>query len=148
MSDFTEVLESNEPSQQNVPEVVKVLAIFSYIGNGFWILAFLVIYMMMRMNSNELAALMNINMASDYFVNIFLIVFILASILGGLCIYGAALMSKGLKKGFTFYAIGNGIWVLILLIGSLENGPLSNYIILLISAVFILVFGMQLKHLR
>ena len=148
MSDFSEILEMEEPKNQKTPEMVRVLAILSYIGNGFWILAFLAIVMVISSDASIFDELLGNRVDRNAVATIFTVALGIAFILGVLCIYGAYKMYRGFKSGFIFYAIGNSLWALLLLIGTINGGQNSNYLVLLISIGFIVGFGSQLKNLR
>lgn len=148
MEDFNEVLETQEASTKPVPEIVKVLAILSYIGNGFWILAFGWMYFYMSSNLALFEELVQGRIDTEVLTTVILTAFLVSLGLGILSIVGAAKMAKGKKNGFIFYAIGNGLWVALLLFGSLDNGQATNYILILVSVAFLVLFGSHLKNLN
>ena len=76
------------------------------------------------------------------------IAFLFLVALNGLAILGVTKMMKGKKGGFILYAIMNGIWALLILLGA-QNGenPAGSIIVGLVSVGFIVAFGMQMKNM-
>ena len=146
MSEFDEILESERIEKKQVPELVKVLSIISYVGNGFWALAFFIIMILVFSNNSVIDEMtqgrLDIGGMGGIIAGAFLFVIGMCAI----CIVGAYKMHQGKKNGFIYYAIGNSIWALLLFAGN--GGQITNIIIGLISVGFVLGFASKLKELR
>lgn len=138
MDEVLENIDENKP--QEVPQTVKVLSIFAYIGNGLWATIFLVVllWIAFAFNSFRLPGVRS----SDTGIICAALLFVTA--LCALSIVGAAKMAKGKKSGFYLYAIPNGIWSLMLFF----NLEPTNIVVSLVSISFISGFASQLKYLK
>jgi hypothetical protein len=142
MSDtIDDVLEdSNGP--KSVPQVVKTLAVFAYIGNAIWALLFLILVLALESMSGMLVNRMEApGLSTDQLMTYILIVCVVFVVVCLVSIIGAAKMTKGKKSGFYMYAGSNGLWTILLLLGGTPQGVVVG----LISLGFIVAFGMQLK---
>lgn len=146
MSDFDEILETEEDKvTQGVPELVKVLAILSYIGHGFLIIIMLVGMAFFASASNSsLGALMGAQM--NGMLGVIIVIFILFIGLSIISIIGAAKMQKGKKIGFVLFAIGSGLLGVFFLLSGAQQ--FTNLVLGFIIIGMVIAFGTQLKHLK
>jgi hypothetical protein len=137
-----EILEDKEVQKTEVPQAVKTLSIFAYIGNGFWGLIILILTILTLTSFDMIERLIGVGLGEQKGVLIFTFLVMLA-----LCIvpiFGCIKMSKGLKSGFYMYVAANGLWVLLNIIAATPQ----NIFVGLVSLGFIIGFGSQLKHLK
>lgn len=142
MEAIDDVLEdSNMP--QEVPSVVKTLAIFTYIGNGLLILLFLFVMAMIETFIGEFVnKVEGADIGTDTFITYFMVAcgFIILLCIGS--IIGAFQMTKGRKLGFYIYAALNAVWIVLLIYG----GEPQGLAMAAISIGFLIGFGTQLKN--
>jgi len=69
-------------------------------------------------------------------------------ILFGLSLWGAILMIRLRKAGFILYVIPNGLLLIVQIIFLFLAPNLSNIFFFLVSAVFIVLYGMHLKYMK
>ena len=144
MEEFDEVLESTE-RETKVPNVVKTLAIISYVGNSLYGLLFLaMVFLVETFKSMFVNKIENADLNTDQLMNIFVIVFVGIILSCIACIIGAFQMTKGRRWGFFLYAVANGLWAALLLYG----GTLQGVVVGLSSIAFIVVFGANLKYMK
>jgi magnesium-transporting ATPase (P-type) len=136
-----DVLEDGN-APKSVPQIVKTLAIFSYIGNAIWALLFVIVVLAIEsMMSQFINRLDAPGMSTDQLMTFMVIVCLVILLMCIVSIIGTVRMTRGKKSGFYMYAIANGIWVILLLMGGTPQGIVVG----LISLGFIIGFGMQLK---
>ena len=141
---FDEVLEESA-QPKGVPTIVKTLAIISYVGNTLWALLFLIVALALNSFKSMLVNRLDAPaMSTDQLMNYILIASIVIVLICIVSIIGAAKMTKGSKTGFYLYAVANGLWTVILLLGGTPQGIVCG----LISLGFIVGFGMQLKNFK
>lgn len=138
MEDTLENLNAEKPT---VPQAVKTLSIFAYIGNGFWGLVILIVILWALAASASFERIMNLQVLEP---GALLAGGLIAVVLCALPIFGAAMMTKGKKSGFWLYAVSNGLWVLL----NFASGVPQNIFVGAISLGFIIGFATQLKNLR
>jgi hypothetical protein len=144
MEAIDDVLEDSNQPQGTVPSIVKTLAIFVYVGNGLLILLFLFVLAMLETFMNEFANKMpTADMSTDMFMNIMLAACVIVVIFCIACVVGVFQMTKGKRWGFYLYAVFNGLWVIMQIMG----GTPQNFAMAAISLGFLIGLGAQLKHL-
>ena len=95
MEEFDEVLEDTGAPVE-VPNVVKTLAIISYVGNGLYGLLFLaVVFLLESFKSMFVNNIENADLNTDQLMNLLVIVFIGVVLSCIACIIGAFQMTKG-----------------------------------------------------
>ena len=145
------------------PQFLKVLCILSYIGSGAWALLSLIgifasgmimsVFMgsamakvdTSSMSAEEAEAMEKISsagggmmsMLSSYIV----VIFIISLIFAGLSLFGVIKMGKLKKSGFWIYAGVNGLLAVLGLIG-------GSVFTALIGIAFIIMYGLNLKHMK
>ena len=146
MSDFDEILETEEDQITGViPELVKVLAILSYIGHGFLIIIMLIgMAFFASASSSNLGGIMGAQM--NGMIGVIIVIFILFIGLSIMSIIGAVKMQKGKKIGFVLFAIGSGLLGVVFLLSGAEQ--FINLVLGLIMIGLVVAFGTQLKYLK
>lgn len=140
-----EVIEDiNDNKVQEIPQAVKVLAILTYVGNGLILLALLFFAAFFSSVGARFGAFRAIGGEMGIIVAVFLFVALLC--VGA--IVGAIKMHKGQKSGFTIYAISNGIYIALALIGLVNNPQPNNFVGPLITIGFFIGFYNNLKYLK
>ena len=143
MTEFNDDVLEGTVEIKTVPQVVKTLAILSYVGNGLWTLLLLIMAFALNAFMGELVNRLDApTMSTDQLMTLIMIGCLVLAVFCILSIVGAAMMTKGKKSGFVLYAIGNGIWTLLMIMGGTPQGIVFG----VISLGFILGFGMQLKN--
>ncbi|MBL7900231.1 MAG: hypothetical protein JNJ99_16970 [Crocinitomicaceae bacterium] len=137
-----EVLEDKEVQKTVVPQAVKTLSIFAYIGNGFWGLVIFILMILTMTSIDTIERIVGGSLGEQKGVLIVTFLIMLATCV--LPIIGCIKMSKGYKTGFYMYVAANGIWTLLNIIAATPQ----NIFVGLISLGFIIGFGSQLKHLK
>lgn len=135
-----ESLESPDEKPAGVPQVVKILAILTYVGNGLWALIFLGVFFWFMADSDAVAAELKLKDLPMGPVAIFILILELMFLF---CILGAYSMASGRRAGFWIYLVGNAIWILL----NILPGQVENFIVALISMGFTIGFIVQLKKL-
>ena len=141
---------SIDDKSHGIPSAVNVSLIFSFIGNGLWGLLFLLILGITLSSPDELLNALKESdpaefksMGSEIFQLIYLF-FGGGLLLCILSIVGAIMLFKANKKGMILFAIGNGLWGIVL-IGS---GTIFLVLSGLISVLLIFIIGRKLKELN
>ncbi|MBA2610632.1 MAG: hypothetical protein H0U95_01585 [Bacteroidetes bacterium] len=144
------------------PQFLKVLCILSYIGSGLWALISLIgifasgMIMGMFMGgashvdtssmTPEQADAMEkmasagggmMGMLSSYIT----IIFVISLVFAALSLWGVMKMGKLQKGGFWIYAIVNGIFAVLGLLG-------GGFVGAIIGIAFIVMYGLNLKHMK
>lgn len=131
-----------------VPERVKTLTIFTFIGSGLWFL-FLVAFMasidmiLEEIPQKDLARIQEEINLDDLRLYI-RVAFAFFALLCVLCFIGALLMRKMKKVGFVLYAIGSGLFGLLMLLGLNPIGIITG----LTSIIFIVLYARDLKLMK
>lgn len=137
-----DVLEDGTQSG-GVPQIVKTLAIISYVGNALWAVLFLIVALAINSFKGMFVnRLQGAAMSTDQLMTYVLVACLIIIATCVISIMGAAKMTKGKKGGFYMYAVANGIWTILLIMGGTPQGIVCG----LISLGFIVAFGMQLKN--
>lgn len=79
--------------------------------------------------------------------SIIMVFFFVIFIFNGLSLFGAIKMFKLKKSGFIMYAISNGIMALVLIYSVIIAFTPIAVIYLLISLLFLVLYGLNLKHM-
>ncbi|MBK6953330.1 MAG: hypothetical protein IPO32_17120 [Crocinitomicaceae bacterium] len=141
-----ESLENIEIQPTKVPQAVKTLAIFAYIGNAFWAIMLVVVLVWALVAIESFGRFITQSSTERlYFEPVGLIVGMLVGLV--ICIVpiiGAAMMSKGKKTGFWLYLIPSLVWIIL----NFASGQTANIIVALITVGFTVGFATQLKHLK
>ena len=147
LDDILDESSSNEPKQ--VPEGVKILSIFSIIGNSLWIFIILIAMLYVMFVGSLVDSLLP--GSTD---GIMAVLALLMLLIAGLHIAGliaAINMRRGKKGAFILYAIVTGIWVALLVLGALSptnNQNVNfNWFSAAVSLGFIVGFGLQMKNM-
>jgi len=164
-----DVLNFDENSKPKLPAGLNVLTILSFIGCAFQLIVSLYSFFSAKtsydgleklteqMNSENMPGWVKsmmgdpermVKMITKGYENRIPIV-LLSLVATALCFYGAMQMRKLKKQGFTFYTIGELLPFLtqILFIGVFSLSGFAMYFGIAISALFILLYSMQRKHL-
>lgn len=143
---MNESLENLEVKPTEVPQAVKTLAIFAYIGNAFWGIVIAVIMMWALTAAESFSRFMEQGTGERLYIDPMgiLVGMIVGLIICILPIFGAAMMSKGKKSGFWLYLIPSLLWVIL----NISSGDTPNIVIGLITVGFIVGFATQLKALK
>ena len=142
-----EIIDQSAGQNQEVPQSVKTLSILSIIGSSLWGLIVLIVMFWMINAASSLSSMLPIADPSGAVV-VLVIVFLIMIGLNVGTLIGAVKMMKGKKKAFTLYAICNGIWALLILLGAMNNpNPTGSIVVGLVSIGFIVAFGMQMKKM-
>jgi hypothetical protein len=141
-----ESLENIEITPVVVPQTVRTLAIFTYIGNA--LCALIILIVLMWALSSPVSFSSYITQGSTerlYFDPMGVVIGVLVTIVVcALPIAGAAMMAKGKKTGFWIYLIPNLIWIII----NFTSGESTNIFFGFITIGFAIGFATQLKHLK
>lgn len=139
--------QSSEGGNQEVPQAVKTLGILSIIGSSLWGLLVLILMFWFLSASSSMGRMLPIADPGGMMAAL-IIAFLILVAINALAILGVTKMMKGKKGGFILYAIMNGLWALLILMGA-SNGenPAMSIIIGLVSVGFIIAFGMQMKNM-
>ncbi|MBK9192260.1 MAG: hypothetical protein IPM77_12545 [Crocinitomicaceae bacterium] len=137
-----EVLEDKEVQKTAVPQVVKTLSIFAYIGNGFWGLVIFILMILAMTSIDTIERIVGGSLGEQK--GVLIVTFLIMLAICILPIFGCIKMAKGFKSGFYMYAAANGIWVLLNIFAATPQ----NIFVGLVSLGFIIGFGSQLKHLK
>ena len=149
------------PLQTNqLPQGINVLTILSFIGSGFQILGalfnfFLLPFAVKTMKEGpqpqDQPALKPfsgfLKMSNEATLKQYeyrYVLFILALVCAGLCIYGAVQMRKRKKSGFVIYSVGE---LLLPLATIVLIGFFSASLSIVIAVLFVILFAVQRKHL-
>lgn len=124
----------------------NTLTILSYIGNAILALLFMILLIGCITNGTNFENSKAFSGLFGGLLGVFAIMSILVIVTCWLCINGVAKMKKGKRRGFMFYLIGNGLWVLLLIYGGSE-GSLPFLICALISIGFIVFYAMKLPKM-
>src|SRR5690606_23733565 len=131
------------------PQAVKTLAILSIVGSSIWGLLMFIGMLWMIFVVDTFSNLIPGASSKEAVAGI-TIAFILLIGLNVLGLVGAVKMMGGKKSGFILYAIGTGLWVLLMLfIGgrSPEAGGILYLVSGLASIGFIIAFGVKMKEM-
>ena len=135
-----EVLDGHIEQDYETPVVVKVLAISSIVANSLVGLALICMFFLFPYLKEDMS-----RMGEEYMALIYYSLCSFMLILQILGFIGVLKMLNGKRSGFTLYAIGTGIWVLLLFAGYQQW---INILFAMVSIGFIVSFGLQLKSMR
>lgn len=130
-----------KPQEEGRPTFLTVLCILTFIGSGLSALFLLIGLVAAGAISETLSSIPGMGDIGGFGTGYFLIVLVLA--LGSL--YGAIMMWKLKKMGFYLYSGANAIALFIPMI--MASGKFSIFG-LVITALFIFLYGLNLKHLK
>lgn len=146
MSELNEIPDTPEIESEGTNSLVKVLSILSFVGNGFWLLASLIVLVMVFANVGDFVELLPTNDSGDAFIGILAFSLLVVMALCIISFIGASKMYKGEKSGFRYYLIGEGLWATLIFLGN--NGVFAYILLGIISVGFIIGFYTQLKSLN
>ena len=148
---------------KKMPEMINVLSILTFIGSGLGIIGAFWTFAKARASYEALSSV-NLDQLPDWAKRISgsdpletarkalenrFPILILSLLSCGLCIYGAIQMRQLKKSGFTIYAIGELLPVIITIIfigsGATGIGAIFGYCIYIL---FIVLYASQLKYLK
>jgi len=164
-----DVLNMDENNKPKLPSGLNVLTILTFIGSALQLLSSLwgfisakksydgIDKLREQMNSENMPAWVK-SMMGDPDKMIAMItksyenrlpILLLSLVAAGLCFYGALQMRQLKKQGFLFYTIGELLPFLtqFLFIGAFAFTGFVMYFFIALSALFILLYSMQRKHL-
>jgi len=125
MDDILENIDDNE--SEELPQQFKTLSIISHIGNAIWGLLMLITLMALMSAGNELLDEMFKGQRYDPELKKYLMIILLVMLgLIILSVVGVVQMKKRKKSGFILYAVTNGIWALLLLVGTTTLGIIGG----------------------
>jgi len=135
-------------NQEEVPQAVKVLSILSIVGSSLWgLLLLILMFMFLGAGGSSFGGLFALGAGG--MVAILVVVFLIMLGLNVGTLIAAIKMMNGSKKAFILYAICNGIWALLVLLGASNNpNPTGSILVGLVSAGFIVALGMQMKNMK
>ena len=142
-----EILEEQNAPQET-PQIVKFLAIFSYIGNGLWGLFLLLMIATLSSYESMFSGLLPGGAGSSEMASFMMMIKVILGLFIVTCIVsiiGTVKMGQGKRSGFFMYAIANGIWGLLFAYSGVTGGGMEALVIGLASIGFIVGFGSQLK---
>lgn len=118
-----ETLDQNNMGSEPKPANFNILSVLSYLGNLFWIALIMYYYTIM----NEVLSLIPIpdGVAAAQVEQIFLMLFGILIFTCMLSLIGVILMNKRKKVGFFIYAVGNGLFGLLMFVGGTSGSPMS-----------------------
>jgi hypothetical protein len=143
-----EIIDQSPAQNQEAPQAVKTLAILSIVGSSLWGLIILILmFMFLGAGAGSFGGMFA--MGAGGMIAVLIIILLLMIGLNVGTLIASVKMMKGNKKAFTLYAVCNGIWALLILLGAMNNpNPLGSILVGLISAGFIVAFGMQMKNMN
>lgn len=141
-----ETLDHENKQEEPRPQSFFTLMVLSIIGNGLWILLFVVAFGMLDEVLVELQKSYLFDDVSEA-RRILAIVFSIIILLCVGCIVGHVLMYQRKRAGFWIYAVCNGLFALLVL-SNLGNGNIQPIFVGLISVGFIIGFSRHLKWMR
>lgn len=130
-----------KPQQEGRPTFLTVLCILTFIGSGLSALFLLIGLVFAGAASGMLSSIPGIGDIGGLGTGYFLIVLVLALA----SLYGAIMMWKLKKLGFYLYSGANVIVLFVPLV--MASGKFSIFG-LVITALFIFLYGLNLKHLK
>ncbi|NOQ73334.1 MAG: hypothetical protein GQ574_15115 [Crocinitomix sp.] len=124
-----------------------VMSVLSYIGNGIWALLFMILLIACITNGTSMQNSGTFDGLFGGMIGVFAAMSALVIIMCWLCISGVAKMKKGNRRGFMFYLIGNGLWIMLLIYAGREGNVtfLSGAVI---SIVFVTFYAMNLPKMK
>jgi|GEM_PF-1188516 len=163
-------MEQTNNAAPAAPSNLKTLSILSYIGSGFWALISILFIVasgwimgmlgmgmsrasetmeamegMEGVDAAEMAAAQSaVGGAMAMGTGLLIGVGVFLLLLQVLSIWGVVKMNKLQKGGFWMYAIGNGIFGILCILGMTLFGIVTG----LVCILFIVLFGMNLKYMR
>jgi hypothetical protein len=123
-----------------------VMSVLSYIGNGLWALLFMIFLIGCIINGKDMVNGGSFEALFGGMLGVFALMSALIVILCWLCISGVSKMKKGIRKGFIFYLIGNGLWSVLLIYGG-RDGTVYMLGGALVSIIFIGFYAMKLPKM-
>jgi uncharacterized protein YacL len=143
---MNESLENIDVKPTEVPQALKTLAIFAYIGNAFWAIAIVIVLMWALIAAESFGRFISQGSTDRLYIDPMGIVIgiIVGLVICILPIIGAAMMTKGKKSGFWLYLIPSILWIIL----NFSSGQTPNMWMSLITVGFIIGFASQLKHLN
>ncbi len=140
-----ESLENIEIKPVVVPQAVKTLAIFAYIGNAFWAIAIVAVLMWALVDAESFGRAITQNSSERIYIEPMgiLVGMIVGIVICVLPIVGAAMMSKGKKSGFWLYLIPSILWIIL----NFASAEIPNMWLAIFTLGFVIGFATQVKHL-
>lgn len=143
-----ETLDQFTEQKKEKPGGMTPITILSYIGNTLWIILFAIYFAIFE----QFIDMLNLPSDVDLDKIIMLVrgVFLFLILVCIVSVFGVVQMNRGKKSGFTLYAVSNGIFGLLLIIGSFNNdqNPAFGIIVGGLSLAFIFFFSKHLKWMR
>ncbi|HVS97652.1 MAG TPA: hypothetical protein VHE54_14260 [Puia sp.] len=151
---------------RKLPDMLNVLTILTFIGCGIGLIASIIYFFNAQsLYDSAVAAQDRMDRAPDWVKNLQgpdpigtarrtldnkLPILLLGLVATGLCLYGAILMRKWKKNGFTIYTIGELLPLLTgyLFIGASTLTGFRGVMAFFFTGLFIILYATQLKHLR
>lgn len=130
-----------KPQEEGRPTFLTVLCILTFIGSGLSALVLLIGLVFTGAASSMLGSIPGMGDIAGLGTGYFLIMLVLAAA----SLYGAIMMWKLKKMGFYLYSGAN---VLVLIVPLIMATSSFSYFGLFITALFIILYGLNLKHLK
>ena len=122
---------------------LKVVALLSYLANGFWALMFLLLFLGCIINAGKVEEVVQMDGVFEGLIYVMAGISIVMVMISILCIYGLSELVKGNKSGTRIYLICNSIWVLFVFYAS--AGSFVYITLGLVSVIFMLIIMMLSK---
>jgi hypothetical protein len=145
---------ADNQGQEAAVKQLKTLAILTYVGSALWIIMFLIVLMAVETYFGTASKAVDtygdsraeeVMDEASGFMNIIRLVIVA---LMGICVLsmiGAYKMTKLQHTGFVLYAIGTGIFALLLLVGAVQGQGEANmvipYLTVALSGMFIYLYS-------
>ena len=130
-----------KPQEEGRPTFLTVLCILTFIGSGLSTLAYLILLVAAGAASGFLSSIPGMGDIGGLGSGYFLIILVLALA----SLYGAIMMWKLKKMGFYLYSGANVIAFIVPLVMASAD---FSYFGLIITVLFIILYGLNLKHLK
>lgn len=146
---------------ENAKKQIKTLAILTYVGSAIWILLILVVLMTFEsyfgtatkaVNTYGDAQAQEVMNEASGLMNVVRIIIIALMGICVLSIVGAYKMTKLQHSGFVLYAVGTGIFALLLLVGAFQGQGEANmlvpYLTVGLSVLFIFLYAKHRSYMK
>ena len=140
-------MEQQNTTAPQRPGMLTALCILTFIWSGAWTLLSLIGIFASGWISSFFSQYLGTG-GGGIIGSYFAIVMIVLFILWGLSLFGAIKMFGLKKSGYIIYMIPNCLMLLLQIIGMLAAFTVGSFIYLLISILFIVLYGMNLKFMK
>lgn len=127
MEESLEELEDYGQTSGDFPQQFKTLTILSHIANGIWGFLFLIsIAAFGSMGEQIIRKVPELRGYGSEAVTITIVVLLIILVLIVLSLVGVIMMQRKKKSGFVLYAVANGLWSVLLLMGLTPIGIITG----------------------